>query len=287
MRNLDSRGFPRLASRMFAPAVAGVLALAVLGSSAGPATAEPPEDRRAFDAHFYFGLGIDSFAASDLKRYLNPEDGSRKLERGVGGFDFEYRLMGHAGEPHQLWVYGETVHGVRSADLDLSTLDSLAAFRLTGYANPGERTLYMLRNATSLEAYGGFRWEFRQIARGDAEAVAAVYLFGQYGLLTIAGSGGDVLDLSRYGAGVRSIGGALNGSRLEIGTGQSDFFADHHQWRFKVDAELDWVHPALAARGMGMFTEIAIDSDCGPGSDSVQSYLGFHFDLARFFTPAH
>lgn len=244
------------------------------------------EDRRAFDARFYFGLGIDSFAASDLNRYLNPEATNRKLERGVGGFDFEYRLAGQSGRAGQLWVYGETVHGVRSADLDLQSLDSLAAFRLTGFADPGERTLYMLRNATSLEAFGGFRWEFRQISAADAEAVAAVYLYGQYGLLTLAGNGGDVLDLSRYGGGVRCIGGALHGSRLEIGTGQSDFFFDHHQWRFKVNAELDWVNEAMKSRGMGMFTEIAIDSDCGPGSDSVQSYLGFDFDLAHFFSPA-
>lgn len=268
----------------------GALALAIGALAFAPAPLHArgasAEDRPAFDASFYFGLGIDSFAASDLNRYLNPEATNRKLERGVGGFDFEYRLAGRSGRAGQLWVYGETVHGVRSADLDLQSLDSLAAFRLTGYADPGERTLFMLRNASSLEAFGGFRWEFRQISAADAEAVAAIYLYGQYGLLTLAGNGGDVLDLSRYGGGVRCIGGTLNGSRLEIGTGQSDFFFDHHQWRFKVNAELDWVNDLMRSRGMGMFTEIVIDSDCGPGSDSVQSYLGFDFDLAHFFSPA-
>lgn len=264
-------------------ALLAALALSPVAARAGSQTSA--EDRRAFDSSFYFGLGIDSFAASELQKYLNPESSNRKLERGVGGFDFAYRLMGQSGQDHQLWVYGETVHGVRSADLDLSSMDSLAAFRLTGVANPGERTLYILRNATSLEAFAGLRWEFHQIRRNDASAVATVYAFGQYGLLTVAGGGGDVLDIAAYGLGVRCIGGRLNGSSLEVGGGRSDFFVEHPDRRLKVSGVLEWTNDLMEQRGMSMFTELHVDSDVGRGSDSVQSYLGFAFDLENFFKP--
>jgi hypothetical protein len=241
------------------------------------------ESRPSFTTSFYFGLGIDSFAASDLNKYLNPDESSDKKERGVGGFDFAYRLKGVEGHARQLWIYGETVHGVRSADLDLTGLDSLASFRLTGYADPGSRTLYILRNATSLEAFVGLRLELMQLAKDQESAVSSVYLFGEYGFLTVSGSGQDVLDQSFYGAGVGCVGGKLSGSRLQAGIGRSDFFGDlHHMTRFKVDGELNWTSEAMQARGMSMFSQLTVDSDVGPGSDSVQSYLGFSFELKNF-----
>src|SRR5215468_8559412 len=92
----------------------------------------------------YAGLAVDSFAAANLKRYLNPQESGEQHLRGVGGFDFAYRI----GEPNSnakshransLWLYGETIHGVRSSDVDCQEnenlpvcKDALASAKLNG-----------------------------------------------------------------------------------------------------------------------------------------------------------
>src|SRR5687768_16905637 len=78
------------------------------GTSQGPAC-----DRcgASFLASFYTGVMVDSFAAEELRRYLNPDESAKVVERVIAGFDFQYRLMGSNDDSHPaLWVYGETVH---------------------------------------------------------------------------------------------------------------------------------------------------------------------------------
>ena len=256
------------------------LLAATLCSAAAMASTETV--RGTFEASFYFGLGIDGFAASDLNRYLNPGESSALRERGVGGFDFGYRLLGKS-EGRQLWIYGETVHGVRSADLDATTLDSLALFKLTGYADPGSRTLYLIRNATSLEAFAGIRYEFHNLHK-DEPVGANLYAFADYGFLTVGHTGGDVLDVSNYGLGIVCVGGHLINSHFAASIGRSDFFVDHRKTRFKVDGMLNWSAPWMTSLGMSLFAQMTVDSDIGPGSDSVQSYLGFDYQLTHFLT---
>lgn len=239
------------------------------------------DERQAFGAGFYFGLGIDSFAAADLNRYLNPGESSQVKERGVGGFDFACRVWKSDGG-QAIWLYGETVHGIRSADLDLSGLDSLARFALTGYSDPGSRTLYLIRNATSLEAFVGARIEFMELG---GEVAIRPYVFADYGFLTLSGAGGDVLDLSNLGLGLSCVSGRLANSRLEAAIGRSDFFLANHMTRFKVHGVLHWTNGFMDSLSMAMFAEMVVDSDLGPGSDSVQSYLGFEFNLKKFFEP--
>jgi hypothetical protein len=258
----------------------GLAALTVV-LLAGGVPAHAADDREDFEASFYFGLGVDSFAARDLTNYLNPEASGQKQERGVGGFDFAYRFWGAKASRRQVWVYGETVHGVRSADVDLGGRDSVAIFRLTGYTNPGERTLFMLRNATSLEATLGTRCDFYAVHPGTPWT-SVIYAMAEYGFLTVAGLGQDVVDESRYGLGAECVTGDLRGSHLEIAYGRTDLFTSHHMTRLKLDGELQWTGKAMRALGMSMFAQITVDSDIGPGSDSVQSYLGFNFDLSNF-----
>ena len=74
---------------------------------------------------FYTGLSIDTFAADELARYLNPNDSGGTRERFLAGFDFAYRAL--EGRGHQLWLYGETVHGVRSTDVDCAADERLAS----------------------------------------------------------------------------------------------------------------------------------------------------------------
>ena len=52
------------------------------------------DNRETFEASAYAGIGVDSFAADDLKKYLNPNDSSNIQERFIAGFDFAYRVSG-------------------------------------------------------------------------------------------------------------------------------------------------------------------------------------------------
>src|SRR5262245_48023664 len=87
-----------------------------------PARAEdqrPADERDSFIANGYLGVGVDNFAAGEVKTYLNPGDANDIETRGIAGFDFAYRLWDqHRKHNLQLWIYGETVHGVRSAEVD-------------------------------------------------------------------------------------------------------------------------------------------------------------------------
>lgn len=48
--------------------------------------------RNNFEANAYVGVAIDTFAAGEVNKYLNPDDANKIKVRGVGGFDFAYRL---------------------------------------------------------------------------------------------------------------------------------------------------------------------------------------------------
>src|SRR5262249_22731884 len=141
--------------------------------SGGANTADKPcpneisdnDKRCSMELSFYLGVAVDTFAAGDTRRYLNPGDSAGKDERFVGGFDFGFRLWGKQQEgtkkqdaeskpkyyTRQLWIYGETVHGVRSAEIDCKAhsdfptcKDLLTPNDLT--TNPAGHLIYLLRN---------------------------------------------------------------------------------------------------------------------------------------------
>lgn len=187
------------------------------------------DERGDFEASAFAGLSIDSFAASELNRYINPDASGKIKERAVAGVDFAYRLYGDPAVPRsqQLWVYGETVHGLRSADVDCAANPSVPVCKgaLTlGSLKPGDGFLYMLRNATSLEAFAGLRWEFATLRAGGNHP-ARVYVNAQFDFVSMAGSGNDVMDLHHLGPGLTAVNGRFSGSRLEAGYGRSDFFS--------------------------------------------------------------
>jgi hypothetical protein len=245
------------------------------------------DDRGTFEASFYLGYGIDSFAAADLRTYLNPEASGKVEERLVGGFDFSYRLYGDPmrSKGQQLWVYGETVHGVRSADLDCTkNPDQPLCKDLLNDStpDPSGQLVAILRKATSLEAFAGFRWEFSAI-NNAMDSPARAYLKSQFGFVTVAGLGGDVVDLHQYVAlGLTATKGKYRNSYVELGYGKSDFFLDNKKKRWKIDGFLSW--GSAATEGIGTmlrpFAQITVDSDFGKGSDSVQTYIGIDFDLS-------
>lgn len=252
--------------------------------------------RGVFYSSFYVGLAIDTFAGSDLLKYLDPGESGKIHERAVGGFDFAYRLIGDRmpavkdgseieWHPKNLWVYGETVHGVRSADVNCTKNPDLpvCAKSLTPPSNPGEQLYYILRNATSLEGFVGLRWEFLGLQQ-KSSAPANVYVKAQAGFLSVAGAPGSAMNVDHVALGAIATKGNYEDSYLEVGFGRSDMFAIAPHTRTKLDAYLQRrLHLPYVKDRMSFFTQLTVDAHLGHGSDAIQTYIGFNFDLMKLF----
>jgi hypothetical protein len=239
------------------------------------------DEREDMEATAYVGLAIDTFGSDELNQYLNPEENGVLHERSIFGFDFSYRLFGRPGDARQLWVYGETLHGVRSEDIDCKETPELPSCKkeLAEFGTDLAKTsLFLLRNATSLEAYMGFRYEFlRMNLPGRHPAVA--YVNFEPGFLEVAGSDGDAKAAHQISIGARAVGGPMLGSYLEFGYGRSDLFIRNRNRRFKFDGMLS----REVAGGFSLFAQLFADVDFREGSDSIQSYFGLNFDVGRLF----
>jgi len=235
---------------------------------------ETPDRRDDLNADAYLGLSIDTFSALNLHNvlYQNPQDNGTQRQRVIGGFDLEYRLTGKIAKPRvpQLWLYGQTRHGARSAEVTLPT------------GTPGQQLVFLLRNASSLEAHLGLRLELLSLNTGRKDP-ARVYLKVQAGFLSIAQSGGDVFDVHRIALGVLATGGRYEGSYLEVGHGRNDVFRLNRYRRVLVTGHLTWGSDAWRARGLRPFVDISVDGDAGIGADSVQTSIGLSFDVDKIF----
>ncbi len=237
---------------------------------------------------------MDTFASGETRKYLNPDAPSGPKERMIGGFDFDYRLVGRPfvrrddknyAWTNQLWVFGETVHGVRSTDINCDENRTFLTCIDAGIGsvpmNATDQIFFTIRNATSLEAFAGLRWEFASVQM-KAFDTANLYLKGQAGFLTVAGSADDVKDAHHVALGAIATKGNFQGSYLEFGFGRTDLFAEKPRDRWKVDGFLSWPLPGkLGDWGARFFVQMTVDADLGSGADSVQSYFGFDFDLRK------
>ncbi len=249
--------------------------------------------RSRFGARFALGLGIDNFASGQLLNVLNPEDSDANdtRERFVGGFDIQYRLWHDKGgkNTQSVWVRALTLHGVRSTEVDCTTtmenqtLPAVCSLQSNAFdpsdINVGESATYILREASSLEGFGGLRYEFRSLESRDASDVPSgvLYLIGQLGFLSVADSGDDLIDNHLVGIGAAATEGNFRNSFLELGWGRTQLYGDKSDDRFKVRAGVNW-EVSTTMRGFAM---IVIDTDFGSGSDSVQSYIGMSFDIGQ------
>lgn len=251
----------------------------------------PQDERPDFSATFFIGSAIDNFAAGEVSSYLNPDASGEPgvFERPIGGVQFAYRLFASAhrrqskpaGE-RQLWVHGLTVHGVRSSDVDCTNDPNLSVCRaFENETDPAGRFLYIVRNASSLEAQIGLRWELATLRRGGGHAARA-FLGAQAGFATVAGIGEDIVDLHHVGVGLTTSEGRFRDSFLELGYGRSDFFAVNANKRWKLNALLSWWPDGWKGKVSG-FARILVDADLGDGADSIQSYFGLRFDLGQLF----
>lgn len=261
-----------------------IIVLALL-ANANMSTAQATKDQReSFSASFYGGIGIDSFAAGELKKVINPDATNDIQERGAAGFDFQYRLYRNAKNAgHQLWVYGQTVHGVRSTDFDCSKTPDLPVCK--SFFDPlraSDRTIYILRNASTLEAAMGLRYEFLRLNVGD-ENQASLYAKTEYGFLTVSKSGSDVVDNHQWIAlGALATAGRFESSFLQVGFGRTDLFAQKSKDRWKINGYLEWpISTSSKFEWVRGFAEMVADTDFGHGSDSIQTYLGITLDLNR------
>ena len=285
-----------LASSAAPPATNGPSAgVSPAGLPTGPparqsgSTDEKDDMRENFEASGYIGIGVDSFAAGEIKKVLNRGDSSGQKERFVGGFDFAYRLFGNPegegarkSKDQQLWLYGGTTHGVRSADVDCRANSDVCKDVFDVTVTP-QRFFYVLRNASSLEGFMGARWEFAQINRLPAVSSARAYLKAQAGFLTVTNGIDDVYDIHHVAAGLIATNGRFQKSYFEFGVGRTDLFTENRRRRFKIDGLLSWEVSKTTAKWFRPFAQIKVDTDLGRGSDSIQSYFGFDFDLSCLF----
>ena len=266
----------------------------------------PNDGRENLVSSAYIGTAIDNFAGSEVLTYLNPQEAGPTEQRLIFGFNFDFRLTGDrerriTPRNAQLWLYGETLHGVRSRDVECPTAgESLAVcadIRNKGLfptlENLPERAAFILKNASSFEGYLGLRWEFLGIrqagSNGPTDTAAALYLKAQAGLLAITpnkaqtgaaevGAGSDSVDNHLVAIGVIATNGPMAGSYVDVGYGRTDLFFDRSHRRWKFDAVLSF---CVVKCRFSPFAQIVVDSDFGDGSDSIQSFLGIDFDVAE------
>jgi hypothetical protein len=276
------------------PAVLVVLSLSLLVSA--PAQAQPggqttttatparaDDDREDFEITIFTGLSVDSFAAKDLRLYINPGDSSEVREQLVAGFDFAYRMAEWAGSGRQLWIYGQTVHGVRSGEADCGAANAasdICAAATLDRDDPGDFSapLAIFRKANTFEAFMGLQGEFLTL-RGGSGVASKLYLKAQLGLLTVAGRGGDVVDMHHGALGLIMTTGDMAGSYVEIGYGTNELFLTNpHRW--KIDGFITFGSRSAAVKP---FAEVVIDADFNDGADNIQSFFGLDIDVREAF----
>jgi hypothetical protein len=254
------------------------------------------DQRDSFIADVYLGEAVDNFAGDTALKYLNPQAANSNLVRAIAGVDFQYRLMGDKSSKKQLWVYGQTVYGVRSTDVDCKNPNTIQLSVCTN--NIGSTTtdtvlkgapdqfIAILRGATSLEAFVGARYESALLQPGT-ESPARIFVDLQLGFLSVAGSGTDAVDMHHLGVGAIAVNGIFQQSFLEAGIGKDDLFERNRNRRLVVDGYLT-VDPHYipgfknvvgAGSRIRPFIELTGNFDGGHGSDSIQTYFGLNFDL--------
>jgi hypothetical protein len=266
--------------------IAAVACLVVLGigrSAAAQGAATPPEDSKDFEVSVFTGFSIDSFAAKELRKYLNKNDSGGVSEQLIVGLDFAYRLAGDKNAKRQIWLYGETVHGARSGDVDCSDLDNKETdlCKVARFESPTpEAQFAIFRKATTLEGFMGVRAELFSL-RETSTSPSKFYLKGQLGFLTTANNGGDIIDMHHVAAGLILTDGTFEGSYFEFGYGRNDLFQQHHL-RAKIDGFLS-IAPRQGNSKARPFVQIVIDPDFGPAPDSIQIFTGLDLNILELF----
>ena len=71
--------------------------------------------------------------------------------------------------------------------------------------------------------------------------------------------------------------GICQNSYLEAGYGRTDLFLTNKRSRKKIDGYGE----VELGKGWSFFAQMLVDTDIGNGSDAVQSYIGFNYNLKK------
>jgi hypothetical protein len=238
----------------------------------------------------YIGTVFDNFVAAEQRTYLNrnlEEVSGNTDNRMLFGFNADFRLAGNGSR--QLWLFIETLHGVRSADVDCSEGDDRPAVCtgpdsiITDPSQISGQARFILKNASSFEGLGGFRFEFLPFA-SRSRTPLSLYVKGHLGFMAVAKNPGDVVDNHFVGLGLIATDGHLAGSYFDVGWGRTDLYAQKRLDRWKYDAYVTF--PVSRSSGLAWFrpfAQVTFDSDFGGGADSIQSYLGVNFNITSLW----
>ena len=267
------------------------------------------DGREPFHPSGYIGTAFDTFAPAAVGGYAKSQGSGTQHKRYVGGVDFDFRFLGESTSDRQLWIFGETVYGVRSADVncqpDVADKPPVCGTLLQ---NPDKQLLFIVDHASSLEAFMGVRWELFTLQRGTLSPTK-FYVTGQLGVLMLDGQASapaaeshpdTVVDIHRayrehhIGVGWLAPTGSFAGSYLEIAWGLTDLFNTSPdgkpRWNhLKVDAHLSFplsvpFTDKTWTSGPRVFGQLYSDFDPShKSSDSMQTFIGLDFDVRDIF----
>jgi hypothetical protein len=244
----------------------------------------PSTENSPFDASAYFGEVVDTFAPDSVGGYKNPSAGNAQKLRTIFGVDFDYRAIGKEDSRVQFWLNGETLHGVRTADIDCSAPNHDDRPPVCSSTSPfPDRAKYILEHATSLEAYVSPRLEFKTLQEGTLSP-AKLYVTTRLGFIALEQSP-RVFRTAHAALGLLADAGPFAGSYFEAGVGKNELFSGTNWRRLKIDGLLSFSLEKLVrvTDSSRFFIEMLIDNDLGGGADSVQTFFGVDVDLKTAF----
>ena len=242
-------------------------------------------DDSAFNASLYVGTIIDTFAPDQVADYENPEAGTIQKMRRVTGVAFSGRLAAAQGGFPSLWLYGETIYGVKTADIDCALPEGERP-SICDANNVGTQSRFILERASSMEAFVSPIVYLFGIGQ-DTTSPASVYVTGRSGFMALE-KAPQVYTKFHLGGGIELDGGTFAGSYLEAGWGNNELIAGAEWNRLKLDAMLAFpFNPWNVVEGLfkapdttRFFVQMVVDNDLrGQAPDIVQTLFGVTFDV--------
>jgi len=249
------------------------------------------DERSTFEASGYLGAVFDNFAPSAVGNYKNNAEGDTQ-NRLTAGVDAQYRILGSAATVRQLWISAQTLHGLRSADVDCGKTPEAPVCKKN---NVEAQFLYILEHASTMEAQIDTRFEFLTLQVKSDTPVRA-YVSSRFGFVAMD-TAPRVFNSNTYAAiGILSPKGAFRGSFAQVGWGRSEQFQSQPGAnRLKIFGTLAFdLAPSISQNPSGfvgrllggsrVFVAIVVDRNPGgTAPDAVQSYVGYNFDLRKAF----
>ncbi len=243
-----------------------------------------PDDESPFEASAFLGEVIDNFAPDAVANYKYSDPDALKSKGSfIFGFNFDYRLHGRSDSRVQWWVEGETMHGVRTADVDCAPSEQRPPVCDTAtLGNVTEQAKFILKNATSLEVWASPRVEFHTL-QGGTDSPAKLYAALVLGFIALDDAPQNGVYRSHHvGLGLAADAGSFKDSYLEVGWGKNELFSK--DWdRLKISGLLSFSLERIPLwRDLGrVFVEMTIDNSLGSGPDSIRTFFGVDIDLKK------